>query len=105
MRYYEIVVMTEGSEQLASLVKNPMGAIQVEDLLMDSLRDLLKDEIKRYIKKILEEDPKLKDKIRETIGELMQAKLLETYAMLTSGKMWRRARHGHGPHGPQKADR
>lgn len=78
--------MTEGSEQLTSLVKNPIGALQVEDLLMDALRDLVRDEIKRYIRKKLEENPELKAEIREAIVELMEAKMLEAYAVLRLGK-------------------
>jgi hypothetical protein len=71
---------------LISIIKDPMGALNVEDLAVEAARDLVKDEIKRYIRKKLEEDPKLKSDIRTAVAELMDAKVREAYAMVKLGK-------------------
>jgi adenosyl cobinamide kinase/adenosyl cobinamide phosphate guanylyltransferase len=73
-------------EGLLSIVKDPLGGLKVEDLVVEAARDLVKDEIKRYIRKKLEEDPKLKEEIRTAVSELMDAKIREAYAMVKLGK-------------------
>jgi hypothetical protein len=73
-------------EGLRSIIKDPMSALKVEDLVVEAARDLVKDEIKRYIRKKLEEDPKLKNDVRIAIAELMDAKAREAYAMVKLGK-------------------
>ncbi|MDW5564036.1 MAG: hypothetical protein SA339_12515 [Methanomassiliicoccus sp.] len=73
-------------EGLISIVKDPMGSLKVEDLVMEAARDMIKDEIKRYIRRKLEEDPKLKNDIRIAVAELMDAKIREAYAMVKLGK-------------------
>jgi hypothetical protein len=78
--------MAEGNEFIASMLKDPLSAIKVEDLVAEVARDLVKDEIKRLIKQKLEEDPKLRRNVQEAIAELMEAKIRETYAMVKVGK-------------------
>jgi hypothetical protein len=73
-------------EGLSSILKDPLGAIKVEDLVVEAARDLVKDEIKRYIRRKLDEDPKLKNDVRIAIAELMDAKAREAYAMVKLGK-------------------
>lgn len=68
------------------MLKDPLSAIKVEDLVAEVARDLVKDEIKRLIKQKLEEDPKLRRNVQEAIAELMEAKIRETYAMVKVGK-------------------
>jgi hypothetical protein len=78
--------MAEGNDYLTALMKNPMGAMRVEDMVMEAARDLIKDEIKRHIRQKLDDDPELKANIRSAIGELMEAKVREGYAMVKLGK-------------------
>lgn len=80
------IPMAEGNEFIASMLKDPLSAIKVEDLVAEVARDLVKDEIKRLIKQKLEEDPKLRRNVQEAIAELMEAKIRETYAMVKVGK-------------------
>lgn len=78
--------MVEGNDYLSALLKNPMGSMRVEDLVMEAVRDLIKDEIKMHIRKKLDDDPELKANIRSAIGELMEAKVKETYSLVKLGK-------------------
>jgi hypothetical protein len=78
--------MADGNEYLSSMLRDPLGAIKVEDLVAEAARDLVKDEIKRLIRQKLEEDPKLRRKVQEAIAELMEAKIREAYAMVKVGK-------------------
>lgn len=77
--------MNDG-DPLPLLVKGTMGALRVEDLLVEALRDLLKEEIKQHIQRKLDEDPRLKAGIRAALSELMEAKAREAYAMVKIGK-------------------
>jgi hypothetical protein len=78
--------MAESSDPIPSLLSNPLGSFKVEDLVVEAARDLIKEEIKRHIRKRLDEDPALREKIREAIAELMEAKVREAYAMVKIGK-------------------
>jgi hypothetical protein len=78
--------MAEGNEFIATMLKDPLSAITVEDLVAEAARDMVKDEIKRLIKQKLEEDPRLRRNVQEAIAELMEAKIRETYAMVKVGK-------------------
>ena len=78
--------MVESNDYLSALLKNPLGSMRVEDLVMEAVRELIKDEIKKHIRQKLEEDPELKANIRAAIGELMEAKVKEGYAMVKLGK-------------------
>jgi hypothetical protein len=80
------ISMAEGNEFIASMVRDPLSAIKVEDLVAEAARDMMKDEIKRLIKQKLDEDPKLRRNVQEAIAELMEAKVRETYAMVKVGK-------------------
>jgi len=75
-----------GEDGLNSIIKDPLGAVKVEDLVVEAARDLIKDEIKRYIRKKLDEDPKLKSDVRTAVAELMDAKAREAYALVKLGK-------------------
>jgi hypothetical protein len=78
--------MNEATDYLSTIIKNPMGSMKVEELVIEAVRDLIKEEIKRHIVQALDEDPELKEAIRESITELMAAKLREAYALIKMGK-------------------
>ena len=78
--------MADGDDYLSTMLKNPLGALKVEDLVVEAARDLIKDEIKRHIRRKLDEDTELRENLREAIAELMEAKIRETYAMVKMGK-------------------
>ena len=68
------------------LLKDTMGAVHTEDLLVEALRDLVKDEVKAYIRARLDANPELKGEIREAVRDLMEAKLREAYAFVKLAK-------------------
>jgi len=72
---------------LEQLAKSAMGAFKTEDLVVEAMREMLKDEIKRYVRQKLEENPELKAEAKAVIGELIQAKIKETYALMKLGKV------------------
>ncbi len=83
---YQSILMADGNEFISSMLRDPLSAIKVEDLVAEAARDLIKDEIKRLITQKLEDDPKLRKNLQEAIAELMEAKIRETYAMVKVGK-------------------
>jgi len=72
--------MTEDS--ITSIVKGQFGVFHSEDLVVEALRDMIKDEIKRYVRQKIDENPELKREMKQAIGELVSAKMNETYALL-----------------------
>jgi len=72
---------------IEQLIKSTIGAFKTEDLVVEALKDLFKDEIKKYIRDRIDENPKLKEEARAIIGELIQAKVKETYALMKLGKV------------------
>lgn len=72
---------------IQQLIKSTIGAFKTEDLVVDALKEMLKDEIKRYIQYRLDENPKLKAEARAILGELIQAKIKEAYALMKLGKV------------------
>lgn len=70
-----------------SIIKSTIGAMHTEDLIVEAMRDLVKDEIKRYVRQKLDENPEAKRQAKEIVGELVQAKIQETYALMRLGKL------------------
>lgn len=68
------------------VLRDTMGAVHTEDLVLEAVRDLVKDEVKAYIRARLDANPELRAEIREAIKELMQAKLQEAYAFVKLAK-------------------
>jgi len=54
--------------------------------LVEAIKDLMKDEIKRYVKDKLEKNPEVKAELKEAVGELMEAKIREAYALVKIAK-------------------
>jgi len=71
---------------LESILKGSMGIVHAEDVLVEAVRDLVKDEIKRYIRDKLEANPQIKAELKEGIGDLMEAKMKEAYALVKIAK-------------------
>ncbi len=64
----------------------PLGEFNTEGIVMDAVRDLVKDEIKGYLKMKIEEDPALKDELKDAVELFMEAKIRETFAALKLAK-------------------
>lgn len=69
-------------DDIASIVRSQLEVFRTEDLLVEALRDMVKDEIKRHVRQKLDENPQLRKEIKTAIGELVVAKINETYALL-----------------------
>ena len=57
-----------------------------EDLVIEAARDMIRDEIKAHIKKKLQEDPKLRQELKDAIGMYFEAKIKEAYASVKLAK-------------------
>jgi hypothetical protein len=68
------------------LLRDTMGAMHTEDLLVEALRDLVKDEVKAYVRARLDANPDLKGEIRAAVKDLMEAKIREAYAFVKLAK-------------------
>lgn len=78
--------MKEEEAALGSLVKNTLGIVHTEDLMLEAVRDLLRDEVKRYIRARLEERPALKEELKRGVAALMEAKVREASALVLMAK-------------------
>jgi len=67
-------------------LRDTMGAVHTEDLLVEALRDLVKDEVKAYVRARLDANPDLKGEIREAVKALLEAKIREAYAFVKLAK-------------------
>ncbi len=68
------------------VLRDTMGAVHTEDLLVEAVRDLVKDEVKAYVRARLDANPELKAEIRDAVRDMMQAKLQEAYAFAKLAK-------------------
>ena len=68
------------------LLRDTIGAVHTEDLLVDALRDLVKDEVKSYVRARLDANPELKAEIRAAVKDLLEAKIREGYAFVKIAK-------------------
>lgn len=68
------------------VLRDTMGAVHTEDLVLEALRELVKDEVKAYVRVRLDANPELKAEIREAVRDLMEAKLKEAYAFVKLAK-------------------
>ena len=60
--------------------------INGEELVYEVAREMIKDELKSHIRKILEEDPTLKQELKDAIGMYFEAKVKEAYANVKLAK-------------------
>ena len=75
--------MAGEEKNIAPLIKTALSdVIGAEDLLLDATRDLVRDEIKRVIRAKLEENPALRDEIKDAISMYLEAKGRQVLATL-----------------------
>lgn len=78
--------MSETEERIIPLIKNVIGGVDAENIVMDAAQDLVKDEIKRYIRKKLDEKPELKQEIKQAVEDYFEAKVKEYLATIKLAK-------------------
>ncbi len=59
------------------LLKETEKIMPSEDMMVEVLRDLMKDQIKEYIKEKMDENPKIKEEMREAMITYINAKVKE----------------------------
>jgi hypothetical protein len=74
--------MSDGEKTIIPLLKNVTDVIDAEGLAMEAARELIKDEIKRVIRAKLEENPALRDEIKEAISLYLESKARAAFAMV-----------------------
>jgi len=68
------------------MLKSTIWVANTEDLIIEALRDLVKDEIKHYVRQKINENPEIKQELKEAVADFIDAKMRETYAMIKMGK-------------------
>ena len=63
-----------------------MDTIDAEDLMVEAMRDMVKDEIKRHIRTTLDDNPQLREEIKEAIKIYMEARARQIYATMKLAK-------------------
>jgi len=66
---------------LESLVKKSDKVLPSEDLFLEAIHDFMKDEIKLYMREKLNENPEIRDTIRASMLEYVEAKVKESEAI------------------------
>ncbi|MEM4728569.1 MAG: hypothetical protein QXH42_02245 [Thermoplasmata archaeon] len=78
--------MNNEEKNIAPLIKSALSdVIGAEDLLLEATRELVRDEIKRVIRAKLEENPALRDEIKEAISMYLEARGRQVFAALKLG--------------------
>ena len=80
--------MPEGSstgEPVDVLIKSTRDLLRPEEIVREATRDIIKDEIRRHLEKTLEEDPKLRQDLRESVRALLEARAMEYAALVRVG--------------------
>ena len=78
--------MSEIEERILPLMKNVIGGVGTENIVIDAAQDLVKDEIKKYIRQKLDEKPELKHEIKSSVEDYFEAKVKEYLATIKLAK-------------------
>jgi len=74
---------------LDSLLEQPselVDAVGGEELVIEAFREMVKDELKRHIRETLDENPELRDEVKDAVGRYFEAKVAQTLAMVALAK-------------------
>ncbi len=69
-----------------TMLKSTIGVSNTEDLIIEAIRDLVKDEIKKYVRQKIDENPAIKQEMKEAVALFIDAKAREAYAVVKLGK-------------------
>jgi hypothetical protein len=74
-------------DAIGKLLKGSVGdLLKAEDLVLDAMRDTVRDELKRRIRAELDNNPELRQELRDAVRLLFEAKVQEAYAGLKLAK-------------------
>jgi len=71
-----------GEDLLKAVLNGSSSMLDTEKIALEAVRDLLKDEVKKKIRAKLDEDPELREELKNALEGLAEAKIRETYALL-----------------------
>ncbi len=63
-----------------------MDAIGGEELVVEAFRDMVKDELKRHVRETLDENPELRQEVKDAVGRYFEAKVAQTLAVVALAK-------------------
>lgn len=79
--------MAELEETIIPLIKSTISdVLRAEGLVTEAMRDLVKDEIKAYMRTKLDEDPELKQEIKDALTMYMESRAKELIAAVRLAK-------------------
>ncbi len=79
--------MADLEETLVPLVRSTLSEVlQAEGLVTEAMRDLVRDEIKAYMRAKLEEDPTLKQEIKDALEMYLESRAKEMLATVRLAK-------------------
>jgi len=79
--------MGDLEKTLVPLVRSTLSEVlQAEGLVTEAMRDLVRDEIKAYMRAKLEEDPVLKQEIKDALNLYLEARAKEMLATVRLAK-------------------
>jgi len=79
--------MADLEETLVPLVRSTLTEVlQAEGLVTEAMRDLVRDEIKAYMRAKLEQDPVLKQEIKDALEMYLESRAKEMLASLRLAK-------------------
>ncbi len=81
-----VALVSMNGIDIESLLKSTLS-VNTEELLIEAMKDLIKDEIKKYVRQKFDENPHLKAEAKRIVGDMMEAKMKETYALMRLGKL------------------
>ncbi|MCL4325614.1 MAG: hypothetical protein M1481_02115 [Candidatus Thermoplasmatota archaeon] len=65
-----------------NIMKTTETILHTEGLIGEVIHDMMKDEIKALIRKKLTDNPDIRDGIKNAMKEILEAKILESYAIV-----------------------
>jgi len=71
-----------GEDLFKAVLSGSSSMLDTEKIALEAVRDLLKDEVKKRIRAKLDEDPELREELKNALEGLAEAKIRETYALL-----------------------
>ena len=79
--------MADLEETLVPLVRSTLSEVlRAEGLVTEAMRDLVRDEIKAYMRARLEEDPDLKQEIKDALNPYLESRAKELLATVRLAK-------------------
>lgn len=87
--YFVVGPAAVAMSELDTLFEQPaelVDAVGGEELVVEAFREMVKDELKRHIRETLDENPELREEVKDAVGRYFEAKVAQTLAMVALAK-------------------